>query len=190
METPHDKPRPDLPAPRDESRRGFLAKVLALGFWVAAFVAPIGAGLAAFFNPMRLKGRSSEDFVRLASLASVPEDGTPKKFPVVADRTDAWNYFPNEPVGAVFLRRKGKDEVIAFQVKCPHVGCAIDYVAKQSKFFCPCHKASFDLDGARTDAVSESPRDMDTLEAKVENGEVMVRFQDFRTGTTEKVIDT
>ncbi len=184
------------PAAEADSRRGFLAKAGAVALWVGALLAPLGAGIAAFFYPARMKGRSSDDFLRLTSLDMIPEDGTPKLVPVVADRTDAWNYYPNEPVGAVFLRRTGDGEVVAFQSVCPHAGCKIGYVEgsgeeeAQAKFFCPCHKASFDLGGVRTDAVSESPRDMDTLEVKVEDGEVLVRFQNFRTGTTEKVVES
>jgi menaquinol-cytochrome c reductase iron-sulfur subunit len=180
-----------------QSRRGLLAKTLALAFWAAAYVTPVAAGVVTFLNPLRQKGRSGEDFLRLTALETLPEDGTPKRFPVVADRADAWNFYPNEPIGSVFLRRTGKSEVVAFQVVCPHAGCAIEYVEEPGeekgqtagKFFCPCHKASFSLEGERADAVSESPRDMDALEVKVVNGEVLVQFQNFRTGTPEKVIE-
>jgi menaquinol-cytochrome c reductase iron-sulfur subunit len=119
----------------------------------------------------------------------LPEDGTPRKTPVIADRTDAWTSYQNEPIGAVFLSRSG-DKVIALQVVCPHAGCSINFEGsgKEGKFFCPCHAASFDLAGKRTDAVSPSPRDMDALEVEVRNGnEVWVKFESFGVGTAAKV---
>ncbi|HOM18630.1 MAG TPA: Rieske 2Fe-2S domain-containing protein [Thermoguttaceae bacterium] len=182
--------RPELPSTQ---RRGFLAKLVALGAWIVAYLAPVGAAVRSFFAPARQKGQGAAEFTRVAPLDSLPEDGTPKKFPILAQRRDAWTVYPNEPIGQVFLRRVGKDQVVAFQAKCPHMGCGISYMEeKQSdqvlkKFYCPCHKANFDLEGRRTDAVSESPRDMDTLdEVKIEDGVVYVRFKNFRTGTAAK----
>jgi Rieske Fe-S protein len=154
---------------------------------VAMFV-PAVAGIVAFCNPLRQKSPSGQ-FMRLASLDVLPEDGTPQKVSVIADRTDAWNHYPKEPIGAVFLRRVGK-KVDALQVVCPHAGCSINFdaSAKGGKFFCPCHAASFDLAGKRTDATSPSPRDMDTLEVEIRNkNDVWVKFQTFGLGTATKV---
>ena len=123
---------------------------------------------------------------RLANLETLDE--VPKKFSIVADRTDAWNRFPNEPVGAVYLRKTAEDQVQAIHVVCPHAGCSVQYQAGGDKFFCPCHSASFDLSGARLDETSPSPRNLDTLEVEIrEQSEVWVKFVNFRTGTPEKI---
>ncbi len=127
--------------------------------------------------------------MRLASLDVLPENGTPQKVLVIADRTDAWNRYPREPIGAVFLRRVGR-QVTALQVVCPHAGCSINFEpsAGGGKFFCPCHLASFDLAGNRTDSTSPSPRNMDTLDVEIRNNsEVWVKFQTFSIGTSRKV---
>ncbi len=175
-----------------EQRRGFLEKAAAIGAGALAFVAPLGVGVSAFLHPLRQEGGSDGDLLKITSLESLPEDGTPRKFNVTADRVDAWNRFSNEPVGAVFLRRipgqPGK--VAAFQVICPHAGCAINFETTEQggRFFCPCHAAAFDLEGRRTDAVSPSPRDMDDLEVEVRNqNEVWVRFQHFVLNKSEKI---
>jgi len=174
----------------DENRRGFLAQAIAVVLGAVALLVPAVVGIVAFLNPLRQKGLAGE-FMRLTSLDVLPEDGTPRKFPIIADRTDAWNRFPNEPVGAVFLRRTGEKQqpVAALQVVCPHAGCSVQYQASPEggKFFCPCHAASFDLAGMRLDKTSPSPRDLDTLEVKIENSDVLVKFQNFETGTKKKV---
>lgn len=179
-------------APCCEQRRGFLEKLAALGAGALALIAPLGVGVNAFLHPLRKKRDGQGDFLKITSLETLPEDGTPRKFNVTADRVDAWNRFANEPVGAVFLRRlPGKpNEVAAFQVTCPHAGCAINFEpsAEGGRFFCPCHTAAFDLQGRRTDAVSPSPRDMDTLEVEVRQGhEIWVRFQHFVLNKSEKI---
>jgi Rieske Fe-S protein len=154
----------------------------------AALITPAAVGIVAFLNPLRQKSRAGA-FIRVTNFEALPEDGTPQKFPVIADRTDAWNFFPNVPVGAVYLRRAGKDRVEALQVVCPHAGCSImvETAGEVKKYFCPCHAASFDLAGKRLDADSPSPRDMDSLETEIRNNEVWVKFQNYRTGPANKI---
>ncbi len=174
-----------------QARRGFLAKVLAVVLGAGAYLTPVLAGVVSFLNPLRQK-RQAGQFMRLATLDALPSDGTPLKTTVTMDRVDAWNRMPNQPVGAVFLRLvdSEKKEVRAIHVVCPHAGCFITYDAEKKGFFCPCHNASFDLEGRRLDATSSSPRDLDTLDCKVEAGEVWVRYQNFRTGISEKIAET
>jgi Rieske Fe-S protein len=170
-----------------EPRRGFLAKALAVGLGVVAYAGPVVAGLAALLNPLRQKG-GGEQWVGLTTVDALPEDGAPSRFPVVMDRTDAWNRFPREPVGAVYLRRLGESQVAALHVVCPHAGCFIDYDATKGHFYCPCHLANFDLDGRRAPGAFDSPRDMDTLDVEIrDGGAVWVRFQNFQSNTPKKV---
>ena len=175
-------------SPMRATRRGFLGGAVAWVCGAVAMAVPAAAGMIAFLNPLGQKGRGGA-FLRLAALDMVPVDGTPRKFPIIADATDAWTHFPAEPTGAVFLRRVGR-EVLAFQVTCPHAGCAIDFEPSSAggKFFCPCHSASFDLSGKRTDPTSPSSRDMDSLAVEIrETNEVWVKFETFTVGTARKV---
>lgn len=187
---PSPQPQPDRLA--EPARRGFLAAAIALVAGGVACAVPALAGLVTFLNPLRQKGQAGQ-FLRLASLETLPEDGTPRKFPVILDRTDAWNRFPQQPVGAVFLRRVkqgGKEGIAAIHVVCPHAGCFIAYDSSRKQFVCPCHNGHFDLSGKRLDAHSPSPRDLDTLEVEIRNQtEVWVKFQNFRTGTPQKVAE-
>jgi menaquinol-cytochrome c reductase iron-sulfur subunit len=184
------EPRMPCCACGTEPRRGFLARLLGWLAGALTLAAPLGTGLVALLNPLRQKGQGGQ-FVRLATLATLPEDGTPLKATVVMDSVDAWNRAANQPVGAVFLCRVGRGQVVAFNVVCPHAGCSVEYVEKTKRFFCPCHVASFDLSGKRTDAVSPSPRDLDQLEVDAErlhkDNEVWVRFQNFQTGIAKQV---
>lgn len=191
MKTPSEASASGVLSPESavQGRRGFLARAAAVLLGAAACLVPAAAGVVALLNPLRQK-REAGRLVRLASLATVPEDGTPRKFPVIMDRTDAWSRFPNEPVGAVFVRRVAEGGVEAVQVVCPHAGCFVDYDAAQKIFACPCHNATFDLAGKRLQETSPSPRDLDSLEVdpqKLQRGEVWVKFESFRTGIPQKV---
>jgi menaquinol-cytochrome c reductase iron-sulfur subunit len=117
----------------------------------------------------------------------LPPDGVPRKFPVLADRTDAWNKYLNVPIGAVYLRRTSADKVEALNVVCPHAGCFVDFNPAVGGFRCPCHNSTFTVDGKIDSPASPAPRGLDSLEAEVRNGDVWVVFQNFKAGQKEKV---
>jgi nitrite reductase/ring-hydroxylating ferredoxin subunit len=177
-----------LPAP-PSGRRSFLANLLALVFAAAALAVPVVSALAAFLNPWRQKA-SSGKWIRAASLDSLPE-GQPQRCPIIADRTDAWNDFPAEAIGAVFLIRGKDKQVLALQSICPHNGGCVSFDTAKSCYLCPSHGARFDVQGRRLGENSVSPRDLDALEVEVrDGGEVWVKYETFRDGVSEKIVKT
>ena len=179
MENPTD-------VPSSPDRRDFLTKSCAIAVGGAiTLVAPV-AGVLVLADPLKRKSDGAAA-VLVATLASLPENGEPRKFSVLAERVDAWNRTPNVPVGAVYLQRFG-DKVRALNVVCPHAGCFVDFRPAQSCFLCPCHDSKFALDGKIQDPKSPSPRGLDELPVEIRNGgEVWVKFQNFRAGTHEQI---
>ncbi len=193
MAKPPKQQPTSLPPPK--SRRSFFAVFAAIVTGAIATLTPLAAGLVTFLSPLLRKSKSPQ--VRIALLDQVPDDGMPRYFPVVADREDAWNRYPKQRIGAVYLSRQaGEASPIAFTAKCPHAGCQIGYTAGNDVFQCPCHTSVFNLDGTRSRGDKEvSPRDMDQLpvelrEIKLADGgavtEVWVEYIDFQTGHKEK----
>ncbi len=179
-------PKPGDPA--TAPRRSILAAVAAMIIGGFVGIVPFAAGLATFLDPLLRRKKASGEAdshppIRVASLDALPADGTPVQVPVIADLTDAWNREPNQPIGAVYLRRDG-DKVECFNAICPHAGCFVGYSADRKVFQCPCHTSSFKLDGERI-MPSPSPRDMDSLAvdpAKLKSGEVWVQFVNYYPG--------
>lgn len=150
-------------------------------------LAPVAAGLRVWLDPLQRRGGAGAP-VRVTSLDSLPADGVPRKFPVLADRTDAWNKFQNVPVGAVYLRRTMAGKIEALNVVCPHAGCFVDFKAESGKYLCPCHNSLFALDGKLASAASPAARGLDTLEVELRHEhEVWVKFQNFEAGKAQKV---
>ncbi|HMJ89583.1 MAG TPA: Rieske 2Fe-2S domain-containing protein [Candidatus Acidoferrum sp.] len=149
---------------------------------------PIGAGLAVLLDPLRRKVDQTGTVVQVTTLLSLPEDGIPRKFPIVASHVDAWNRSAASPIGAVYLRRVKGKPVQALNVVCPHAGCFVDYAAAKNSYLCPCHNSTFSLDGAINDPNSPSPRALDELTVEIRNtNEVWVKFQNYRAGVTAKI---
>ncbi len=191
--------------PSDESsswpRRIFNYQVgsIIIGGFVGIF--PVLVGLFSFLDPLFGRRRKplayaqndggNDGFIRISSLDALRENGAPQRFPVIADKRDAWNYIPNQPIGAVYMQRLAGNEVRVFNTTCPHAGCSVTCIGEA--FHCPCHNSAFNLDGSKLKSESgrsnPSPRPLDSLEVdaeRLENGEVWVKFQNFYTGKHEK----
>ena len=179
-----DRSSADSTTGRSDGRRSFLATVIG----AIVGIVPALAGLAVFFDPLTRKADGGK-WVKVASLDAIPTDGRPVRLAVITERRDAWNYYPPEPIGSVFLRRTSADQTpVAFTTVCPHLGCSVDYKPSQGCYLCPCHNSQFNLDGARTDPdESPSPRDLDDIAVEVRDGEVWVDYRNFKGGVTKKI---
>ncbi len=174
------------PDPKDQARRNFFAEGGSVLIGGLITLVPIAAGTRVLLDPLRRKSNNGAA-IRVTSLDALPPDGVPRKFPVIATRTDAWNK-STAPIGAVYLRRTAEGAVTALNVVCPHAGCFVDYVAEKSCYLCPCHNSTFKTDGAINDAKSPSARALDALEVEVRGGkEIWVKFQNFKAGHAEKI---
>lgn len=192
-------------------RRDFVAVMGSIVTGTLAIGASVGAGIATLLDPLVRKKRKpgfyapvkaadgsepNENSVLVTTLDAVPDDGVPRRFPVLADRVDAWTFSEAQPIGAVYIRREpGASEVTVFHSTCPHAGCSVSFKKEESGeqvFFCPCHNSAFDSTGKKRDVPGRenpSPRDLDTLkvdEAKLAQGEIWVEYVDFYTGQHEK----
>ena len=171
-------------------RRSFLVRLMAVVIGGLVTIFPFAAGLLVFADPWRRQAGEAR-LVKVATLDEVPDDGIPRLFSVLENEIDAWNFYPNQPVGAVYLRRtKGHAAPEALQSTCPHAGCMVDFLNSADVFKCPCHNSSFKPDGQIIQP-SPAPRPMDTLVCKVVDGagvkEVWVEFQNFYTGSANKI---
>jgi Rieske Fe-S protein len=204
-------------------RRNILTSIAALVVGAVLSLFPFAAGAMVFLDPVFRKkeepGGDSQPgkWLRITNVSAVPASGEPVQFPVIDDLVDAWNRQPNQPVGAVYLRRvtatagsgesggseaggsgtgsEPKVEIEAFNAICPHAGCFVAFSDASQTYKCPCHNSSFNLDGSKiknTDGtINPAPRPLDKLEVdqqRVESeGEIWVRFVNYLTGRHEQV---
>jgi Rieske Fe-S protein len=198
------------PVAAPPGRRNLLAAFVASVVGVVLMIFPFAAGGMVFLDPL-LRRKGAQDgvdkkpgkWLRITSVAAVPASGAPAQFPVIDDLVDAWNRQPDQPVGAVYLRRltsgggsDGADNganngsgaqimIQAFNAICPHEGCFVAFASNSQSYKCPCHNSSFNLDGSKIKVegvINPAPRPMDELEVdqqRVDEGEVWVRFLNF-----------
>jgi len=174
----------------DPPRRSFFTHLLTAAIGAVVSLIPLVPGGLFFLHPILSRKKEEQGEGELIPLGirldSLADDGTPLFVKVVADKSDAWNLHRNVPIGKVWLRKNAAGELIAFNATCPHLGCIVGYRAAEKDFFCPCHTSSFDIQGERTNEIP--PRNMDSLTTKIAaDGQIAVRYIDFRTGTSEQV---
>lgn len=123
----------DTPTGEQSSKRQFLKQVL----W--------GAGAAYLFAPVygvwRYLRSPSEHRMPIAPLSLSAQflEGTLKETGHDVIRFGDKN---------VLIRREKDGHLSAFNLRCTHAGCTVEWQAKKEKFVCPCHGAEFDRDGA------------------------------------------
>jgi menaquinol-cytochrome c reductase iron-sulfur subunit len=184
-------------ARQPSTRRGFFV----IGSWVLGAIVGTGPaliGLVAFLDPLwrtpakpKLHGEGASDddgqFIRVASIDALAV-GVPQRFLVIGDQIDAWNFTPDQPIGAVYIEKLTDTTVRVFNTTCPHLGCSV--ASNGTEYRCPCHNSSFQLDGTKRDSAGQtnpSPRDLDSLAYKIgTDGSILVEFKNFRTGESEK----
>ena len=173
--------------PPQARRRDFLKEACAGFIGLLLGLVPLAAGLTVFLDPLRRKSTST-GAVWITNLEALPNDGLPRKFPVLATRVDAWNRTSQVPIGAVYLRRTGERHVEALNVVCPHAGCFVDFQPDRGRYLCPCHNSTFSVSGKIDDRASPAPRGLDSLSVELrEDKQVWVQFQNFQAGRPEKI---
>jgi menaquinol-cytochrome c reductase iron-sulfur subunit len=85
---------------------------------------------------------------------------------------------------SVWLVKRPDKSVVAYSPNCPHLGCGYRWFDAEKRFKCPCHASVFDIDGKLLSG--PAPRSLDTLETKVEDGKVMVKYEVFQLGIAQK----
>ena len=169
-------------APASErSRRSFLGVLLGLAS------AGVGVLLAApvlrlIFYPLTAKTRDSE-WAEVGPVADFASARVPVRRTLDLVQRDGWRKIVSTQV--VYIDKAG-GTYTALSSICPHLGCMTSWNDAEGAFACPCHGGVFARDG--TYRSGPPPRPMDSLEAKVVDGKLMVRYQYFRPNVPNRQV--
>jgi Rieske Fe-S protein len=186
-------------------RRSFLSfAIFGIG---AVFSAIIGVPIACYvLDPRHRKGAGGDfKLVEGVNLADLRKESTPKQGVIRDRRVDAWTLYPNDVIGRVWVVQVGdrptdvanltqaqKDAyLLVFTTICPHLGCSVNLNSEGHGFACPCHSATFKLDGDRATAANPALRGMDHLEWEFDEADpghnlIKVKYENFVTSIAEK----
>lgn len=172
-------PQPDAPA---SNRRRFLTWVAGFGALGSTVLMGIPA-LRAFLSPL-FKRSVPGEWIKLGE-ADLFDPGIPTKVDFSQTTTDAW--VEGRELHSVWVYTDDGEHFTVYSGRCTHLGCSFAFDAEKKTFHCPCHQGMFD---PKTGAVlaGPPPRPLDRLDTKIEKGDLYVAYEDFRVGTSTKVV--
>lgn len=170
---------PNEPRERGVNRRTFLAGGIGL---IGAFIsAALAVPIVAYVTSPSLKKAEATEWIPVGRLDEF-EAETPSNAGFSVTKRDGW--VERTQKKAVWVVRHGSDDVTVFNPRCTHLGCAVDWKPDQQLFVCPCHSGQFAIDGNVEGG--PPPRSLDTLPAKVEEGQLFVQYKEFKLGVSGK----
>ncbi|HMK57176.1 MAG TPA: ubiquinol-cytochrome c reductase iron-sulfur subunit [Dissulfurispiraceae bacterium] len=170
---------PEAPQQSETTRRRFLiAMVGAASLLLSAIleIPFIGALVRSRFASKK------ETWTKVADLQAVPE-GLPVRLNFVQREEDA--FIERNEVRSVWIVRGSGLKIAAYSPICPHAGCYYNWNEALRQFECPCHGSVFKIDGSVVSG--PSPRHLDTLPVRIENGALFVMWERFKAGVAEKL---
>ncbi len=156
------------------SRRSYIGWLV--GLCTAGVSAVLAVPLIRFsLYPLRAK-TTEVKWSEIGPVSDFASATSPVQRSVTVEQVDGWRKAISEKVVYVTKNPHGQLEVLS--AVCPHLGCSVPWRGSKQEFMCPCHGAVFSPDGARV--AGPAPRGMDSLESRIQNGRLMVRYQYFR----------
>jgi menaquinol-cytochrome c reductase iron-sulfur subunit len=155
--------------PENPRRRTFLVGLISV---MGGFITLVlgGSGLFYFLSPA-WRGKK-EDWVELGPVANLKED-EPVKVDYLQRKSDGWEVI--ESPDTVWIL-KSKNDLVAYDPHCTHLGCHYRWDTDKEAFLCPCHGGTFNKQG---EVVSgPPPRPLRRFTTKVENGSLFLLPED------------
>ena len=151
------------------SRRDFTKIVMAfLGTVMGAF---IGVPIIGYIISPALKAIEVDDWISLGALDGYPI-GIPTLFSFTRSKVNGWERTTSS--FGVFVLRKSESELKVFSNVCTHLSCRVSWSEEAEAYLCPCHDASFDIEGEIIHG--PPPRPMDEYEFKIEEGDILIHL--------------
>lgn len=151
------------------SRREFVTIVtVTLG---TAMGAAIGVPSITYLLTPALKVQEADAWIPLGPLENFPV-GVPTLVSFVRTKTNGWEKTSNS-YGVYVVRGEG-DDLLALSNVCTHLSCRVSWDTEANHYHCPCHDASFDINGGIIDG--PQPRPLDMYEHKIEDGNLLIHF--------------
>ncbi|MDP3064895.1 MAG: ubiquinol-cytochrome c reductase iron-sulfur subunit [Chloroflexota bacterium] len=178
------------------SRDGSVSRRTFLGYAAGAISAFMAAAmgfitLGGTLSPA-LRKKESGQWARVGRADGFPTD-RPRKVDLEVSVKDGW--METKQAKSVWVVKGQSGEFTVYNARCTHLGCIVDWKTEKREpfsahhwkgpaFYSPCHAGVFDINGVVLGG--PPPRPLDTLESRVDRGELWCKYQDFVVGVPGK----
>ncbi len=148
-----------------EKRRRFLARMVG---GVQAVIGTVLAALLTSASVLPVFSSRRSDWIPLVDLEELTDQ--PRPLTLRFRQTQGW--LTEDLSEAVFgLLQNGHP--VVFSSRCTHLGCAVHWESSVTRFQCPCHGGSYDLDGKVV--AGPPPLPLRRLDAELRDSKVWIR---------------
>jgi len=123
----------------------------------------VGIGLPSigYLISPALRAGGKEAWISIGILKDMPV-GEPHAFSFTLTQVNGWERTATSYGGFVIRKSEDPKDLVILSSRCTHLGCQINWHADAEAFVCPCHDASFDIDGKVLAGPPPRPLDMYT----------------------------
>lgn len=161
------------------TRRSFFVKATMLISSIIGF--SLTVPIVGYMVSPALK-RQPKDWISVAKIEDIPAN-EPTALDYSMTVKDGWQN--SQSTKGIWAVKRDDGEITVYSPICPHLGCGYRWENQDRLFKCPCHGSVYDMEG--TVKAGPAPRPLDTLPSKIENGNLLVMYQEFKSGLPDKV---
>lgn len=163
------------PAPERRSFLGIISGLIGAGV-----TAVLGVTIGRYSISPAFSTSNEQEWTDIGSIGEFATGKLVKKN-VIVSQNAGWGKFQTQR--SVWVIRKD-DAVKVFSGVCPHLGCSVN--TREDKFICACHGSEWDSEGAKL--AGPTPRGLDTLEYRIEDDKLKIKYRDFKQGLATKQV--
>ena len=157
------------------SRRDFMKVTTgAVGGFIAV---ALGAPIVGYLIDPAMKSGSKEAWISIGKLADIKVN-VPTPFSFTRTSVNGWERTGTSYGGYVIRKSEDPADIVVLSSRCTHLGCTVNWVAEANKFICPCHDASFSLEGEVLGGPPPAPLNRYSEFKVDENGELLIFFKE------------
>jgi menaquinol-cytochrome c reductase iron-sulfur subunit len=170
----------EQPSANETTRRRFLMAMMVVSSFIISLILGIpfiGALVKSRFSAQK------DQWVKISEISTIP---TAEPVRINFSRREQDAFLVQTAVHSVWVVKHSENDITAFSPICPHAGCYYNWDVQRRLFECPCHGSVFKIDGPVVSG--PAPRPLDALPVKIENGELFITWERFKSGVPEKIV--
>lgn len=151
-----------------------ISRVFVIVSLLSCFALTVAITLAFLLSSATIR-ESPTSWICVGSLASMPDDGLPHRFPLVVEKRDAWTTMPEHVLGHVFVLREQRSNRLIVLPEVTRFGARIQFDQEDQVFRERCWGTKYAATGKCLNTPPH-PGDIQQLETKTTESSVFVKL--------------